>query len=361
MESSERVPGAALRSLVAAAALVIVIAGMRAAADLIVPFLLALSIAIICLPPLAWMRAHRVPTGIAVAILVVVIVAGLSGVAAIIGNSTSNFIRELPHYQTRVQGLFDQLGALANHFGIQLSVPGLRQALKPDAVFSLLGKFFTSFGAVLSNGLLIVITVLFILFEASILPRKIETFVQSHQYHRSLEFFSNFVASVRRYVILKTATSLLTGISIGLILWLIGLRYALLWGLLAFLLNFVPYIGAVIAAIPAILLAYLQGGWVLFGETIAVYTVVYTIIGNFIEPAWYGQSLGLSTLMVFVSLILWAWVLGPVGMLLSIPLTMIIKMALEAHPDTRWIAVLIGSTPPSDHPRRGWSLPWRRQ
>lgn len=357
MESSPRSVSAGLRALVAVAALFIVIAGMRAAASLIVPFLLALSISIICLPPLAWMRSKGVPSAVAIALLAVGIIAGLSVIGVIIGSSASDFIHHLPRYQNRVQAMFKQIELLSGHFGVQLSTPALRKVLKPSAIFSMIGNFVSSFGSVLSDSFLIVVTVLFILFEASVLPEKFLALPESSPRHRSVEFFSTFVTSVQRYVVLKTATSLLTGVCVGLALWLIGLRYALLWGLLAFLLNFVPYVGAIIASVPAILLAYLQGGWALFGESIGIYTVVYTIIGNFVEPKWYGQNLGLSTLVVFVSLILWAWVLGPVGMLLSIPLTIIIKMALESNPNTRWIAVLIGATPHASgvQTRRFWT------
>ena len=139
--------------------------------------------------------------------------------------------------------------------------------------------------------------------------------------------------------------SLATGVLVAAWLRIVGVDYALLWGLLAFLLNYIPSIGSFIAAVPAVMLAFLQLGP---GDGIVTaigYLVINTVIGNFIEPRVMGEGMGLSTLVVFLSLIFWGWVLGPVGMLLSVPLTMIMKIALEASDETRWIAVLLGSRP----------------
>ena len=351
---------AAWRGLVAAAAVVAVIAGMRAAAVLIVPFLLALSIAIICLPPLAWMERRRVPTPLAVLILLVVIVAALIGFGIIIGQSTTNLIGELPQYQQQFQGLLNDIAALGHRFGLDISVAAFRKALDPDSAFGLVATFFKSFGALLGNSALIIITVLFLLFEASIVPRKLASLPKEDPRHGSLAVFRSFIISVQRYVGMKTLTSIGTGVVTSLALWAIGVHYALLWGLLAFLFNFVPAIGAFISAIPAVILAYLQGGLPLFLVTIVIYVVINTAFGSFIEPKLMGQRLGLSTLVVWASLIIWGWVLGPVGMLLSVPLTMIFKIGFESYPETRWIALMLGPAPRP--PQDGWIFRlWHRR
>jgi len=120
-----------------------------------------------------------------------------------------------------------------------------------------------------------------------------------------------------------------------------GVDYLVLWALLAFLLNFIPNIGSIIAAIPAVLLSFVQFGFTGAGITALGFFIVNIVMGNIIEPRYMGKGLGLSTLVVFLSLLFWGWVLGPVGMLLSIPLTMIVKLALEANQETRWIGVLL--------------------
>jgi predicted PurR-regulated permease PerM len=146
---------------------------------------------------------------------------------------------------------------------------------------------------------------------------------------------------------IKTSISLATGILVGSLLSVVGLDYFLLWGLLAFLLNYIPTIGSFIAAVPAILLAIVQLG---FGDAMVIaagYLVINTLMGNIIEPRFMGKGLGLSTLVVFFSLIFWGFILGPVGMLLSVPLTMTIKFAAEGSEDTRWISILLGSERPA--------------
>jgi predicted PurR-regulated permease PerM len=136
--------------------------------------------------------------------------------------------------------------------------------------------------------------------------------------------------------------SLATGIAVFILLVVVGVNYAVLWGLLAFFLNYVPNIGSIIAAIPAVLLALIQLGFVESVIVAAGFVIINLLVGNVIEPRFMGRGLGLSTLVVFLSLIFWGWVLGPVGMLLSVPLTMTAKIALDSREETRWIATLLG-------------------
>lgn len=360
MEQNQNTRQHAIGGLMAFAAIIVIIAGIRAAADLIVPFLLALSIAILCLPPLTWMQRRRVPIAVAVLVLVIVIVAGFIGVGFIIGHSIGSFVNDLPMYQGRFHGIVKSAIGMAHRMGWDISFAGLSQHLNPNNAFSFITKFFSSLGHVLGDGFLIILTVLFLLFEASVLPRKMQTLPEGSNDHQSLKVFGSFVDSMQRYVFLKTVLSIALGILVSLVLWGLGVRYALLWGLLAFLLNFVPNIGAFISAVPPILLALLQGGWPLFWYSGAVLFAIHFVSGNIVEPILMGERLGLSTLVVFVSLILWGWVLGPVGMLLSVPLTMILRIGFESYPQTRWIGVLLGPAP-SGGKREGWVLAWWRK
>jgi len=142
---------------------------------------------------------------------------------------------------------------------------------------------------------------------------------------------------------IKTMISLATGLIIGFVLWLMGVDFFVLWALLAFLLNYIPNIGSIIAAVPAVILTFLQLGFVPAGFVIGLFVAVNMVMGSVIEPKFMGRSLGLSTLIVFLSLIFWGWLLGMVGMLLSVPLTMIFKIALENSHDGRWFAILLSS------------------
>ena len=144
---------------------------------------------------------------------------------------------------------------------------------------------------------------------------------------------------------------MLTGLVIFIWLWVLGVDYAILWGLLSFLLNFIPTVGSFIAAVPAVLLALVQLGILHAGLTLSGFVLVNLVMGNVIEPRWMGRGLNLSPLVVFVSLVLWGWVLGPVGMLLSIPLTIMVKIALENQPESRWISIMLGGAPTLETPQ----------
>jgi predicted PurR-regulated permease PerM len=150
---------------------------------------------------------------------------------------------------------------------------------------------------------------------------------------------------VHDYVFLKAIVSAGTGVLISLLMWALGVDFPLLWGLIAFMFNFVPNIGSVIAAVPAVLLALVQHGVGVAAGVGVGYIAINLVVGNVIEPKLMGEKLGLSTLVVFLSLVFWGWLWGPVGMLLSVPLTVIVKIALEHSDDFRWVAILLG---PSD-------------
>ncbi|MBW1609133.1 MAG: AI-2E family transporter, partial [Deltaproteobacteria bacterium] len=212
--------------------------------------------------------------------------------------------------------------------------------LNPGAAMKLIATGLNSLGKVLANGVLILMTVIFMLIEASSLPVKLRTILGDTE--DVLTNFDTFINNVKHYMAIKTVVSLATGIVIAVWLTVIGVDFPVLWGLLAFFLNYVPNIGSIIAAIPAVLLAILQLGVVQALTAAAGYVVVNMVMGSVIEPRFMGRGLGLSTLVVFLSLIFWGWVLGPVGMLLSVPLTMTAKIALDAREETRWLAILLG-------------------
>ena len=259
------------------------------------------------------------------------------------------FTRDIPEYQAQVNAQLHALFLWLGDKGVSVTPGTLSDIVNPGAVIGLAGDLFNSFGGLLANAFLIFLTVVFILFEASGLPEKLER--MSGNAERSLDRFRHFTGNLRRYLAIKSLASLGTGAAVALWLWLLGVDYPILWGMLAFLLNYVPNIGSIIAAVPAVLLAAVQLGAGAAGATAVGYVVINVLVGSIIEPRFMGRGLGLSTLVVFLSLVFWGWVLGPVGMFLSVPLTMTAKIALESREDTRWIAVLLGPSPPEDGPQ----------
>ncbi len=329
------------RFLLLSAAFVILIAGMKAAAPVLTSFLLSIFIAIISAPSMFFLQRQGLPTPIALLAVISMIVLALTLIGVLTGNSIENFQQSLPAYQLRLQERLQGVAELLEKIGIKISFQDIRAYFDPAIVMQLAVNVLSGLGSVLTNGFLILLTVVFMLSEASAFPEKIHRALNKP--NQSLAGFDHFLKTVRRYMAIKTWTSLATGLIIWLSLWLLGLDYPLLWGVMAFLLNYVPNIGSIIAAIPAVLLAIVQLGWGGAAAVVTIYTLINVIIGNAIEPRFMGKGLGLSTLVVFLSLIFWGWVLGPVGMLLSIPLTMTLKIAMDHSEETRWIAALLDS------------------
>ena len=328
------------RVILSVAGLVIIIAGIRAAEKVLVPFLLAVFIAVICSGPMLWLRRRGVP-----AILAIFLVLGgmmslfILGVV-LVQSSVDDFSANLPAYQDRLRHWTRDLTVHAERLGMDISSEALQDIFTPADAMQFTGVMLAQLRKLLTNTFLIVLTTVFIMLEFSGFPGRLGAALGRPE--ASLHGFNQFTETIKRYIALKTLISAGTGTVIGIGTALIGLDYPILWGMLAFLFNFVPNIGSILAGIPAVLLALIQLGT---GGALGV-TLIYLCtnigFGNFIEPRFMGKGLGLSTLVVWLSLIFWGWTLGPPGMLLSVPLTMTVKIALESHPGTQDIAILLG-------------------
>src|ERR1035438_724889 len=329
-----------MRTLVSIAAFVIIIAGINLAQSVVVLFLVAVFLALLGTPPVIWLKEKRVPSGIAVLIVMAVMIIVIVLIGAQIGSSFSSFSDELPLLQTRIREQVLQLSVVLSHKGIVLTNKFLLEYINPAAVMKLTANLLTGLGSVLSDLVLILLTVTFILLEVSSFPIKLRAILGDPK--QLFPQFTKFAYDMKRYMVIKTLINLLAGILIALWMYILGVQFPILWGFVAFLLHYIPNIGAAIAAIPAMLMALVQLG---MGSVLLVaigYIVLGFIIGNVIEPRLMGRKLGLSTLVVFLSLIFWSGVLGLIGAILCIPLTMTLKFAFESSESTKWVAVLLG-------------------
>ncbi|MCZ2722940.1 AI-2E family transporter [Marinomonas sp. 15G1-11] len=325
--------------LVSLAALVIIIAGLKAASEVVVPLMLSAFIAIICAPMLSGLRKKSVPTWLAILLIVTLIILSVSSLGVFVGASLDGFNKELPNYKLRMIKELDWIITLGNSLGLHVSEQQVRGYFDPSVLMQMVANTLSGLGNVLTNTFLVIMTVVFMLFEAADFPAKLSHALGDAR--SSLKNFKDFANAVNRYLAIKTSVSILTGCVVSLWLFILGVDFPILWGVSAFLLNFVPNIGSIIAAIPAVMLAFVQLGGFAAGLTGLGFIVINLVVGNIIEPRYMGKGLGLSTLVVFLSLLLWGWVFGPVGMLLSIPLTIIVKIAMEANPKTHWVAVIL--------------------
>ena len=335
-------------ALISFAAVIVVVYGLQSAKVLMVPLLLAAFIALITVRPMLWMQRHRVPAVIAALVIVLVIMLILTFVGSIVGRSVAQFTQALPEYQQRLDGIVRGiLKFVVENLGTDQSVEKLSDLVNPGWAMGLAANILNGVRDVLTNVFLIFFTVIFILLEASTFRTKMEAAFGTQD--GSLEKPRAFLANLGRYLGIKTLVSIATGLLAYALTASLGLDFPQLWGMLAFLLNYVPTIGSIIAAVPAILLALVQLGPAEATGTMIGFVAINIMFGNLIEPRLMGYGVGISPLVVFVGLVFWGWVFGPVGMLLSVPLTMTLKLWLEGDESTRWIAILIGSERDAQH------------
>lgn len=333
------------RGILIAAALVIIFAGIKAAEEIVVPFLLAAFLATIAAPPMFWLEKRRVPQALAITLVMSTIILVLIGVGALVAQSANAFTLKLPFYEARLNDLMQTGVTLLTRYDIHIDKAFLLQYLNVPMALGVAGNTLAGLSNALSNGFLILFSVIFILAEASSFPRKLRDVMTTPE--ESLPHFERFALNVNRYIGIKTTISATSATLVYFFLLAVGVDFPLLWALLAFLLNYIPTIGSIIASVPAVLLALVQLGVGPAALVIAGFVIIEMVMGNVIEPRYMGRGLGLSSLVVFLSLVFWGWLLGPVGMLLSVPLTITAKIALEANPETAWLAHLLG---PADVP-----------
>jgi predicted PurR-regulated permease PerM len=323
-----------------AAAFIIVAAGMREAAEIIVPFLAAIFIAVVTLPLTGLLVKARLPRWLAAAIVFIGVVAVTLGSATAIITAATAFASELPVYE---QLLREKIGAWVvwlQSKGIEITTDQVDDFLDPSQLFPFIQSVLTSMIGLVKSTFFVLLTVVFILLEAAGIPGKMKA-ISTHP-TGDLSRWTTMLWDLQVYLGVKTCTSLSTGVIAGVGCWLLGIPYPIIFGVIAFVLNYVPALGSIIAAIPAIALALLLNG---IGNAMLVallYLLINVAIGSLLEPQIMGRRMGLSPLVVFLSLVFWGFILGPVGMFLSVPLTMIVKILLEGTEDLRWLGVLLG-------------------
>ena len=330
-----------IRILVSAAAFVIIIAGIYLAQSVVVLLLVSVFLALLGTTPLLWLKEKHVTSALAVLIVMTGMMIILFLISAQIGTSFSNFSDELPLLQSSIREQVIELSVLLRSKGLSGTQKILLNYINPEAVMDLTTNLLSGLGSVISDLILILLTVTFILLEVSSFPKKLRAILGDPE--RVFPRFTKFVVDMKRYMIIKTIINLAAGILIALWMYILGVQFPVLWGFLAFLLHYIPNIGAVIAVVPAALLAFVQLGTGSALLVLAGNLLIGFIIGNVIEPRVMGRKLGLSTLVVFLSLIFWGSLLGVIGAILCIPLTMTLKVAFESNESTRWISVLLGS------------------
>ncbi|RPH89259.1 MAG: AI-2E family transporter [Calditrichaeota bacterium] len=337
--------------LINSAALIIILAGVHAASYIVVRILLSLLIAFICSPIFFFLTKRGLPQWLSLTVvLLTIFVAGLL-LAALIGSSINDFTAAWPIYQENFSNMITNITEFLHSHGFDVSASAVMSVFDPNMVVKLVGGMLSTFTGMMSDSIVIIFYVIFMLLEAYSVPLK--SIIIWGEQGAVLREINKFTSGMQRYIVLKTLISLATGVLIGVALLLLKVDFALMWGMIAFLLNYIPTIGSIIASIPPILLSMFQMGWATCLAVTAVYLAVNNVIGNFLEPRIMGRGLDLSPLVVYASVIFWGWLLGPVGMLLSVPLTMSAKIYLERRDSTKWLATILAEAPPLKKQKEG--------
>lgn len=319
------------------AAIVVVISGVKEAADLVTQLFLSIFLAAIFYAPFNWLQKKGMHISLALSIIILGITVISFAFVGLLTASVASFNDKIPFYEERLEIFWNGFNQFAIEKGLITTQFNIADYINAGLIMKFAGNVFSGFGGLLSNSLVILLLVIFLLLEISAFERKINLINR-----KSLTRINKIIHSLNAYFGTKAIISLITGVLVSISLAIIGVDFPLLWGFLAFLLNFIPNIGSIIAAIPAVLLSLVQIGIPSAIAAAIAFLIINIVVGNILEPSLLGRSLGLSPLIVFVSLIFWGWLLGTVGMLLATPLTMAIKIIFDNMDETKHIGLMLG-------------------
>ncbi|NUW38020.1 AI-2E family transporter [Nonomuraea sp. SMC257] len=329
---------------------VVTLFGMREVASIIGPVVLALVLVIAVAPVRNWLARHGAPAWTQVVIPFVIVLFVLLGMVAILTFAVTELAGLLPTYGPQFQKLLDEAQRLATSVG--LSNAKINEAIKGIDLGKIVGVVQSLLGSlvsVLSGLFLIVVLLLSMCLDGPVTARILEAGHSSR--HMLVSALATFAQKTRQYLIVSTVFGLIVAVLDAVALAILGVPLPILWGVLALITNYIPNIGFVLGLIPPALLALLDGGPKQMVLVIILYCVINVVIESFIQPKFLGDAVGLSTTMTFLSLILWTFVLGALGALLAIPLSLFARALLvDSDPRATWAAALLSGTPPEEPP-----------
>lgn len=321
------------------ASIVIIIAGMKASSEVLVPFILSIFITLLLVPILNYLTRHGVSRSMAFSMLTITTLISLILTTGVLSSYLADLASNSAYLQIKFTQSIQKGLDFINSYGFNIQYEFISKFLHSEDIFNFLIDIIKSVSTLLSDSITIFFIVIFMLLESFYFEQKLSLIIKDDK--KFVHELKLFIKKIKEYFTIKAKTSLLTGVLITLALYILDVKYFILWGVRGFFLNFVPVIGSIIAAIPPILITLAEQS---FGDVLIValiFIAINTIVGNIIEPKIMGKGLGLSEIVVFISLLFWGWIFGKIGMFLAVPLTIIVKFALEIKESTRWIAILL--------------------
>jgi predicted PurR-regulated permease PerM len=327
-----------LRVMLLLAALIVVFVGMRLAAPILDPILFAVVLALLFSPIYGWLRQHRVPTPLALVIMLVGLSVLFLAIAGIVGVSIVRFSGDIGSYTSKLNGQLDNVQNLTKSLGV--SKADLHKALSPSALTGAIGAVLGGVADFLSNLFLILIIVLFLLAEGPAMMARLRA--STGEDHPQVARLTLFGRSVVRQLGLRAIVNLATATGVVLLLFVLRVDFPLMWGILAFFLSFIPWIGLPLAVAPAVVLALAEHGVTSAVLVIIGVTVINILAENALSPMLMGRGLSISPTVLFIGFIFWAWLLGGPGAFLAAPLTIFLILMLGTFPETQWLANVMG-------------------
>jgi AI-2 transport protein TqsA len=331
-----------LRVMLVLSATVVVLVGIRLGAPILNPIFFAVVLTLLFSPVYSWLKRRGLPAPLALLIMLVMLTVLFVGLFFILGVSIGRFSERVGFYTTQLNGQLVDLDALIERLG--LSNVDLRDVVKPSALADTLGVVLSGIAGFLSDLFLILMIMLFLLGEGPAIMNRLQASVSED--NPQVARLTTVGQSVVRQFGLRAIVNLVTGAGVTVLLFVSGVDFPLLWGILTFFLSFVPYIGLVLAVAPAVVLALAEFGVTRAIVVIAGVVVINVLAENVLSPMMMGRGLNLSPTVVFLSFIIWAWLLGGPGAFLAVPITLFVAVMFDTFPETRWLASIIGVRSP---------------
>jgi AI-2 transport protein TqsA len=327
-----------LRVVLILAATVVVLVGLRLGAPILNPIFFAVVLSLLFSPVYSWLLRRGLPAPLALVTMLVLLVILFSGLFFILGTSIGRFGERVGFYVQQLNGELDSLDALLERLG--LSNLDLSEVVKPSALAGALSVILSGISGFLSNLFLILMIMLFLLGEGPAMMDRLRASVSGD--NSQVARLTAVGQSVVLQFGLRAIVNLVTGAGVTVLLLVLGVDFALMWGILTFFLSFVPYIGLVLAVTPAVVLALAEFGVTRAVLVIAGVIVINILAENVLSPMMMGRGLSISPTIVFLSFVFWAWLLGGPGAFLALPITLFVAVMFDTFPETRWLANLIG-------------------
>ena len=331
-----------LRVMLVLATTVVVFAGMRLAAPILDPILFAVVLALLFSPVYAWLRRRRVPTPLALVIMLVGLTVLFLAIAGILGVSIARFSGDIASYTSKLNGQLNDIQSLTKSLGV--SKADLHKALSPSALTGAIGVVLGGVADFLSNLFLILVVVLFLLAEGPAMMNRLRA--SAGEDHPQVTRLTIFGRNVVRQLGLRAIVNLFTGAGVVVLLLVLRVDFPLMWGILAFFLSFIPWIGLPLAVAPAVILALAEHGLTSAILVIVGVIVINILAENALSPMLMGRGLSISPTVLFIGFIFWAWLLGGPGAFLAAPMTIFLILMLDSFPETRWLANVMGMGEP---------------